>query len=285
MRIRILILTTSFCVGHLFAQNRFPEQSASQENAESANVLDDIIIEGTYEALFEEEKPPIDLQLDFSDVVQFDDGMNWDSIDEILPGELQESCQGLESHLSTPEMVSIIPAPVKVFTAQFEKIRRWKLEITSIDGTVFRSIGGEGSPPARIDWDGLSDTGEVLTAGQNYAYNFVAVDKAGNRRIFPGKTFKVDAFYLTPGDSLLIGLDPQLLFDETTLRSTLQAKVYAREVASLIRYYSAAGKITVLSSGANIGEFLDLVSSDLIIDPQAISQPGSKGKSVMFIVE
>lgn len=243
-----------------------PVVAVAQEEsaAEQGNVLDDIVVQENLDVEFEEQKLPINLEIEFSDIVQINERVNWDSVDEIEGLDSGSGNDDVELRLSHPELASIHPAPVKIFNAQFKDLRHWKLELTAADGTVFRTIEGEGNPPEKIAWDGLSGSGQPLVAGRNYAFSFTAVDKAGNKRTFPGQTFTIPAFYLQQGDGLLIGLDQGKIFSKDRLRLTANGAAYAREVASLIRYFSKKGKITVTSQEANIDDFLQLVAKELV---------------------
>jgi hypothetical protein len=244
-----------------------PLQAISQQGAaDSTNVLDDVLVEESFEVGFTEDKFPLQLGLDFSDVVKITERVSWDCIDPSFEQNPTAHTDGLELHLSHPELAAIRPAPVKIFYAKFQDIARWQLNITAGDGSLFRSIEGEGTPPERIAWDGRGDNGEPLVAGRNYAFSFTAVDRAGNKRTFPGQTFAVPAFYMREGHTTRIGVASSQLFLENGLGLNSQAQAYAREVADLIRQFSAQGRISVQGGGANQGEFLQLVARELAVD-------------------
>lgn len=239
---------------------------AQQESADSSNVLNDVVIHEKFEAQHEEEKLPFDMELDFSEVVNIDLSLGWDSIDAIQNPDGSHLNNELPLQLSSPELAVIQPAPVKVFHTQFEQVSRWQLNITASNGGLFRTIAGEGNPPAEIAWDGKSNSGDPLIAGENYAYNFTAVDKAGNKKTFPGSSFSVPAFYILLDGGLLIGLDSSRLFTTDRIRLLPQAKRYAREIAGLIRYYSRDEGVTINSNIPDWDSFLEILSDELMVN-------------------
>ena len=169
----------------------------------------------------------------------------------------------LKLKLSSIKYAQIRLAPVKSFHTEFEKLQHWQLDITAGDGAHFRRIDGAGNPPENLSWDGLSDNGEPLRAGENYAYSFTATDQAGNRRTFPGTSFRVPAFSLQLGDSLLVELGQSTLFSKDGLRLLPGAIDYAREVATLIRL-NLDGKLVQVAASVEAGEkFIKMLGKEL----------------------
>ena len=243
----------------------------SHQDSTIDNVLDDIVIEGDYEGEHPEDKIPFTLELDFTDVVQFDDGMTWYSADPLLEQQIsQKNDAAIELGRPAPGFTGIRPQPVKSFQAEFEDLKRWELQITASDGSIFRTIAGEGNPPAEIAWDGLGDNDEPLQAGKNYAYDFIAVDKAGNRGSFPGQTFKVAAFYLQLGDTLVVGMDNSILYMKDGLNLRPEATDYIEEMAWLIRNYASTESITLYCGNREIETLVSGLAQDLVIDPSEI---------------
>ena len=56
----------------------------------------------------------------------------------------------------------------------------WSLAITDADGSELTTLAGDGSPPARLDWDGRSRTGELVHSGQHCFATLRVVDAYGN---------------------------------------------------------------------------------------------------------
>jgi hypothetical protein len=268
------------------AQSVVPENKAS--DVADRNILADVVIEGSFEAEFEEDKPAVHMVLDFSNVVQFDDGMSWQSADPLVLQKRRDGDNGsMAMRLSAPEIALIRPAPVKSFRAEFNDLRRWKLTISAADGSIFRTITGVGNPLDTIAWDGLSDRGEPLRAGENYAYHFTAVDKAGNQGSFPGETFTVPAFCLELGSVLMVGLDARNISPENGLHLNPAAHAYASEIASLIRYYSRTGTVRVETGFSDAEDFVELLANDLVMAPEQIQirRIRNAGDRLTFYIE
>lgn len=267
----------------------YPVYTFTQEHQpESNNVLDDIVIQESFQAEFGEEKLPVQLAIDFSNVVTITERVDWCSVDKTKKYHTIQATDDIVLNLSVPQFATIRPAPVKIFRAKFKNIQRWQLAITGSDGAVFRTIAGVGTPPEEIAWDGLSDAGEPLVAGKNYAYNFSAVDQAGNRRTFPGQTFTVTAFYLHHDEGVLIALAGSALPANDGLHVKPDTERLAAEVASLIRYFLKDGNISITSSDPNADEFLELVANELIVDTDLFKRtPASQkqGNSLNMYIE
>lgn len=261
---------------------------AKGQVADSSNILNDVVVQETYEAHFEEDKSPIQIDLDFSNVVKISERMNWKSIDMKREPIEQSSSKIMKLQLSSPEFARIRPAPVKIFKAHLEKLDRWQLDITSSNGSLFRSMTGKGTPPEKITWDGKSNTGDPLVPGHTYAYSFMAVNKAGNKKTFPGKSFSVPAFYMQQADTLLIGLAASILFTSDGFGLTPAAEQFAHEVASLIRYFSKHGKFSIAGHNRIMDKFLNLIAKDLVVE-ESIFQHINTGQSnvncLMFYIE
>lgn len=248
--------------------------SGQETKNENGNVLEDVVVQESYEAIFEEEKPPLALNVDFSDVVSIKERVSWSSLDKDQAQNQHET--SLELHFSRPELARIRPAPVQVFHVNLQNIARWQLDIIASDGSLFRRLSGEGNPPETLSWDGKSDQDEPLIPGHSYSYNMIAVDKAGNKGTFPGQSFQVPAFYLQQGESLLIGLAGSTLFSADGLRLNFVAEEFAREIANLIRYFSKKNHVTVAGGDANIDKFLQLIAGDLIVEENFFQKTNSK---------
>jgi len=55
---------------------------------------------------------------------------------------------------------------------------QWALEIVNKSDTVVRRFGGQGKPPAHVEWDGKDETGLPLADG-TYRYRLVVTDHDG----------------------------------------------------------------------------------------------------------
>jgi uncharacterized repeat protein (TIGR01451 family) len=73
-------------------------------------------------------------------------------------------------------------------------IRDWRLRITTGKGELIRTLGGTGTPPRDIAWDGEGDGGEMaITPGAAYDARLVLFDADGNMGISPPLPFRAAA--------------------------------------------------------------------------------------------
>jgi len=56
-------------------------QESQKQQEENGNVLNDVVIQETYQAEFEEEKLTLSLSIDFSDVLDIKERTTWKSVD------------------------------------------------------------------------------------------------------------------------------------------------------------------------------------------------------------
>jgi hypothetical protein len=281
-----LVFVLALSAPALFAQENPAAEDSLQTAAgqDSSHILDDVVIQEKFEGIIKEEKIPIDVELDFTEVIKFQQSLRWDSIDSLFDDSNRQAIN-TEMFLSSPALTAIRPAPVKIFQAKFKSLDRWKLEITANDGSIFRTMTGKGTPASTIGWDGHSDDGQTLIAGQNYAYTFVAVDKAGNQKVFPGQTFTVPACFIKNSDGLLIGLDSALLFAADGLHLKPGARRYADEAASLIRYYSTGNNLNFSSTHPHALTFIKTLTDVLCIAKEQftfVRPKTGQGKSLVI---
>jgi len=234
-------------------------QSSSDETNNSVN---DVVIKETYETGTEEEKLPILIKSDFTDLVEIQERIQWSSV-PMAHSEGYSTFDLFEFRTSAPELVGIMPAPAKVFHVNFSDLASWRLNIFASDGSNFRTLSGEGTPPLSIAWDGRGDSGEHLIPGHQYSYSFTAIDKAGNRRTFPGESFSVSAIFLNDAEDVWIGLSNDLLFSPLGYGLLKSAEKFSRELVNFIYYYADEGKISIQSKHPDTDKFLELVAKKL----------------------
>lgn len=245
----------------LLASNGFTQNQSEAEN----KTLDDVVIKETYEVGTEEEKLPVELKSNFTNLVEIRERINWSSV-PWSTDELNFGFHLFECKTSAPELTEIIPEPAKVFHVDFKDLARWKFDIFTSDGSVFRSLNGEGDPPKSIKWDGRGDSGDPLTPGEQYSYSFTAIDKAGNKRSFPGEAFSVPAIYLNTEDGIWVGLSYGLLFSTNGYGLSSTADDYSSGLANLVYYYANRGNIKIQSQHPDTEKFLELLAKKLGLD-------------------
>lgn len=259
-----ILLVLIILISNGFAQN-------SSESEQAKKSLDDVVVKETYEAGAEEEKLPVVLKSDFTNLVEIRERIHWSSVPWTFE-DLNPAVTLFECKTSSPELVGIIPGPAKVFHVDFKDLANWKLEIFASDGSKFRSLSGEGDPPQNLPWNGRGDSGNPLIPGEKYAYSFTAVDKAGNRRTFPGEAFTVPALYLSSEGGVWIGISDNMLFSPNGFGLSSNAEDYSSELASLIYYYAQKGKIKIQSHHPDTEKFLELLAKKLGMDAASFEQ-------------
>ena len=238
---------------------------AQSQQEEGKKSIDDVVVKETWEASGEEEKLPIVLKSDFTNLVEVRERINWSSVSWNKEG-INPSLALFDCKTSTPELTNIITNPAKIFHVNFEDLASWKLDILASDGNRFHSISGEGDPPKTIAWDGRGDSGDPLIPGEKYAYSFTAIDKAGNRRTFPGEAFSVPALYLSSGEGVWVGVSYDLLSSSSGYGLLGVAEDYSRELANLVFYYRNEGNIQIQSHHPDTENFLKLLAQELGTD-------------------
>ena len=253
MRMTIYLISLTILTANLWAQQTGNEQQKS---------LDDVVVKETFQVGTEEEKLPVVLKEDFSNLVEIEERINWSSVAWHFEGQ-KPGFETFSSKLSAPELTGITPQPAKVFTVNFEELASWKMDIFTSDGQKFRSLNGEGDPPKSIAWDGLGDDNMPLIPGESYAYSFTAIDRAGNMRTFPGSTFSVPALYLKEADMIWVGLSYSTVFSPNGFGLAREADDFADEIVNFIYYFADEGEISISSNHPLTDQFLELVAKKL----------------------
>jgi hypothetical protein len=246
-------------------------KAAWGQETESTGALDDVVVKEKYEAKFEEEKVPVFIETDFSDIVEVPERLSWSVVDWRAYNDKRVNAI-FEFKLSSPELTRIAPEPAKIFQVNFRDLSQWKLDIFASDGRIFRSLSDTGDPPRSIAWDGRGDSGQSLIPGDQYSYSFTAIDKAGNRRTFPGEGFTVPTLYSLNQEGIWIGLANECLFTPDGYALATTADEYSKELVNFIYYYAQKGKITVKSNHPLTGQFLELFAGHLGREPDFIQR-------------
>ncbi|MCX7787629.1 MAG: OmpA family protein [Spirochaetes bacterium] len=59
-------------------------------------------------------------------------------------------------------------------------VESWSFKVLDPKGREFQSLEGKGTPPATVEWDGYSKTGDLVQAATEYPLQFVVMDEVGN---------------------------------------------------------------------------------------------------------
>lgn len=83
------------------------------------------------------------------------------------------------------------------------QVRAWSAEIKDPQGRTFRRYQGSGNPPATINWDGLSASGELVQSAMDYPITVNVIDVNGNEGSATAN-IAVDILVIREGDKLRI---------------------------------------------------------------------------------
>ncbi len=96
---------------------------------------------------------------------------------------------------TTPPLVTLELAPVpfspdhdgredalqvRIAVKDESSVESWSFKVLDPAGREFQSLEGKGAPPASVEWDGYSKTGDLVQAATEYPLHFVVVDEVGN---------------------------------------------------------------------------------------------------------
>jgi outer membrane protein OmpA-like peptidoglycan-associated protein len=122
------------------------------------------------------------------------------------------------------------------------EIAGWSAVILDPDGRPFKRFAGNGTPPRRITWNGLSDGGELVETAREYPLTVTVRDSAGQETTEEA-TIGIDILVIRDGDRLRIRVSnvmfapntPDLfLSDEEQLDTNLDT---LRRLATILNRY------------------------------------------------
>jgi hypothetical protein len=167
---------------------------------------------------------------------------------------------------------------------------RWELVVADSGGKVFRKFAGEGLPPERLDFDGKSDGGDWVRAGQAYTPVLTYVDPRGRSRTAVGKPFALAGLSLQDAGGTVISLATRLLFSKDAGGPALSkdGATFLREAAQIVqRHYPGLGlQVTVYHSRKDpawVQAAAKLCAADLakrlLLKPDAVAVKAVAGSS------
>ncbi|MEJ2634160.1 MAG: hypothetical protein P8184_02580 [Calditrichia bacterium] len=272
----------------LFALFSLAVSGISQQAADSSKALDEVVVKETYKAELQEEKLPIVMNTDFSDLIQIPEKISWAAIQPAADGSQNSgNWQSFPFRISDSHAANIHPQPARVFQAHFKDLNTWQLDIFRSDGALFRTISGEKNPPESIPWDGKGNDGSLLVPGHVYSYSFTAIDKAGNKRTFPGQTFSLPAVFFADTSGIRIRIANTELFSGDGTGLLPGASSYLKEIAALYNAYSEEDQIGISSSHASSEELLSRLGASLFRSEESFAplpqEDGNRDCLTVFI--
>ncbi|HSG27053.1 MAG TPA: hypothetical protein VLA34_01140, partial [Candidatus Krumholzibacterium sp.] len=176
------------------------------EGGADGKVFRKMTIEGEDRFRIDFERPTLRIHLDPSAAP----GLDWDNTWDVLAdGDIDlltplaaTSAAWSSPYLPRPWLDEYAIGEIVRFAPSLTGVEGWKLTIVDSRSGEVRSFDGDGNPPDRIGWDGLSEDGMPMPPGYTYSYMVEAWDRAGNNRNFVGKGFDLPAYRVTTGDGM-----------------------------------------------------------------------------------
>jgi len=112
----------------------------------------------------------------------------------------------------TPEVVLELPHLKKSST-----YKRWRVEVYDALGNPVKTFEGNGHPPEKIVWDGVTDGGTPILPGEAYSVMVIQITPLGKERTTPVGIVKVPAILTqVPTGEVVAIWDSRVVFQEKT---------------------------------------------------------------------
>ena len=229
------------------AEGSEPDTAMVIEGGSEGKVFRKMTIEGEDRFRIEFERPKLRIDLDPAAAP----GLDWDNTWDVLAeGDVDlrsplAAVSGTWSspYLPRPWLDEFATGEVVRFKPSLTGVERWKLTIADSRSGEVRSFEGEDDPPSLIGWDGLSASGEPMPPGYTYSYVVEAWDRAGNKRNFVGRGFKLPAYRVGTERGMVFLFTGEALNGRSARRGTAPAPAVPvlLEAASRINQESSTG--------------------------------------------
>jgi len=206
-----------------------PQQNAFDQSIGGyQDQLPEVIIRGGKKSGVRSNKPTLDLQFDPDEPIH----SAIEPEEELLqrqPESLRNPRAGFAESLANsvvilPARIRLAKNPVRVFyplrqimaispSLSQEIGTGWEMAITNTDGRSFRKFSGGGLPPATIQWNGRSNRGEIVRAGNTYSTVITYKDIRGQSRNLVGEPFHFNGVIHQESRGLIITLSVASVFD------------------------------------------------------------------------
>lgn len=151
---------------------------------------------------------------------------------------------------------------VACFQVEAQQAMVWQLVVQEIDGPVAQIFEGEGSPPARIPWDGRLLDGGLAWSGMPYNYYLAYVDSTGVVGEMEGADFTLPSYsreerhgfsFLAPGSRFIPGRHGDAVAAAKVGLESVANRLNAEGVTETVRVeVLARDEITAMDLGENI---------------------------------
>uniref|UniRef100_A0A7C4GGY3 FlgD/Vpr Ig-like domain-containing protein n=1 Tax=candidate division WOR-3 bacterium TaxID=2052148 RepID=A0A7C4GGY3_UNCW3 len=140
------------------------------------------------------------------------------------------------SYLRVPVERSFIYSDIMVFLPTFEKrVATWELVVSNSLGETVRRVTRKGQPPAVISWDGRTESGELIAAGDIYSFTFNAYDAQGNQTRIPGSPQRIAALATKLDNEWIVSIAADQIFEADRAAVSAEAAPRLDEAANIIK--------------------------------------------------
>jgi hypothetical protein len=144
------------------------------------------------------------------------------------------------------------------------KIETWRLIILDSKGDEVWEMNGRGNPPEEIVWNGKKKGGGVLVPGEPYTPVLYAF-KEGIRRRIVGDPLKMESFAFDFGDSALIRVEINALFDSLSAELKEGAQEKLKSILNWVKSFGAIRlNVYIYSGNFNLREEIGKVIDEYI---------------------
>ncbi len=123
---------------------------------------------------------------------------------------------------------------INIDVKDLSSIDRWSIKILDPKGNEFATFKGKGTPTPEIVWNGLSDTGELVQAAEDYPMIFRIRDIYGNS-FTEEKTIPVDVLVIREGNKLKIRISSITFAPNTADFESVEPDKAAKNMKTLKR--------------------------------------------------
>jgi len=175
---------------------------------EEGTVFRSLTVEGEDRIRIEFNRPALELDLDPLQAP----GLEQEGTQEVLDRNLihlispllEQSAYQRSPYLPRPWLDRFGSGEIVHFRPALEDVDRWQLTIANSQGHTVASFQGDGNPPKKIGWNGLSLDGVPMPPGLTYSYVLEAFDRAGNKRNFVGEGFDLPPYRQKTPDGFIM---------------------------------------------------------------------------------
>jgi len=160
-----------------------------------------------------------------------DDGL-YHSVDSMtVPQHFTHS-----SFLRTPVERNFIYGDMMVFLPSFEsRVSTWELVVANSLGENVRRVTHKGQPPAIITWDGKTDNGDAIAAGEVYSFTFNAYDAQGNQTRIPAQPQRINGMVYQQDGEWVVSVAADQIFVGDGAQLQEQAPQRLNEAANIVK--------------------------------------------------